>query len=96
MKINYHFIIYDKIIIFSFRFHDLHLKIEKLNNVKPKGLRGLIQSTRLGSKSQPAYGKEKLISTLTVAETITTFRKRSSKPEKEYQSLHLKNMINLE
>jgi len=78
------------------QFHDLHLKIEKLNNVKPKGLRGLIQSTRLGSKSQSAYGKEKLISTLTVSEAITTFRKRSSKPEKEYQSLHLKHMINLD
>jgi len=79
------------------QFHDVQIKIEKLNSVKPKGLRGFIQFTRLGNKNQPT--KEKQISTLKISQNIQTFRKRSSKPEKPeklYQSLHLKNMVNLD
>lgn len=76
---------------------DLRLKIERLHNAKPKGLRGLIHSTKLGSaRQQSKFGKEKSLSKLVVTETLTCFRRRSPKhAEKEYKNLHLKHMINL-
>ena len=86
----------------------MHLKIDRLYNVKAKGILGLIQSAKLsatnggavnGTAREHERGKEKAISLVAIKDAqIITYRKRSSKSseEKVYQTMHLKNMINLE
>merc|ERR1711953_211059 len=80
-------------------FSNIQLRVERLQAVKPKGLRALFQTTssRFVSKNGQEIRKDKNIDKLEISDHVRTFRKRSSKSSaqvKPYETFDLKNLIN--